>query len=381
LTPERWARIKDIYIQALELPERDRQDFLRSACRHDPSLLNQLEILVASNEPSENSPDNPAPAAVSRVFSPGQLVAGRYSVLRLIGRGGMGEVYEVDDQEIGERVALKVIHSSLALEEKAIQRFRLELRLSRAITHPNVCRVFDIGHHRDGVQEVIFLTMEFLEGETLEARLAREKPLKPDCVLPLVRQICEGLTSAHDRGIVHGDLKTANVILVRETNSTRAVLADFGLARVIKREGESVSSLFSSRQLAGTPSYLAPEQLEGSPPSRSTDIYALGVLLYEVAAGRKPFVGESIWATTMRRLTEQPPPPRVFASSLPPHWSDAILRCLARRPEDRFASALDVYQYFVSPPVYRRVPVLWAACAILAMMLCGLLLWMNATHH
>jgi serine/threonine protein kinase len=381
LTPERWHRIKDLYIQALELPEGDRQAFIRNACQHDPSLLSQVEVLIASSEPSEDSPHSTTPAAVSRVFEPGQLVAGRYLVLRLVGRGGMGEVYEVDDQEIGERVALKAIHSSLALEEKAIQRFRLELRLSRAITHPNVCRVFDIGRHRDDAREVVFLTMEFLEGETLEARLAREKPLKSDSVLPLVRQVCEGLAAAHDRGIVHGDLKSANVILVPEASGTRAVLADFGLARVVKREGESASSVFNSRQLAGTPSYLAPEQLEGGSPSRSTDIYALGVLLYEVVAGRKPFVGESIWGTTMRRLTEQPPPPRAFVPSLPLHWSDAILRCLARRPEDRFTSALDVYQYFVSPPAHSRGPVFWAACAILALILCGLLLWVIAVHH
>jgi tetratricopeptide (TPR) repeat protein/tRNA A-37 threonylcarbamoyl transferase component Bud32/TolB-like protein len=284
-----------------------------------------------------------ARAAGAPSFSPGLLIAGRYRVTGFIAQGGMGEVYEVEDLELRDRVALKTVRPEIAEGALAIDRFRREIQLSRKVTHPNVCRIFDVSHHRPadpGVSPVIFLTMELLRGETLAQRL-RRGPLGQE-LLPIARQIAQGLDAAHQVGIVHRDLKPGNVLLVpRPGGPPRAVVTDFGLARLTAGAQAAGLTLTGGDGVVGTPAYLAPEQLEGGEVTPAVDVYAFGIVLYEMVSGTVPFLSDSVLATAIKRLKERPASPRVYAPDLDPRWEQAILRCLERDPAARFAGCLD----------------------------------------
>ena len=256
--------------------------------------------------------------------------------MRFIDRGGMGEVYEVEDGELGERVALKILAGDGDAE--SWDRLRSEVGLARQVTHRNVCRVFDVVRHevREGAgrsRALLGLTMELLQGETLEARLARTGAMTPAQVLPIVEGVVAGLAAAHDAGIVHRDLKPANVLLVPAGERERVVVTDFGLAHAV---GGDAPSLSGSTPVAGTLGYAAPEQLETGEATPASDIYALGMLMYEMVAGRRPFDGGSPISNAVRRLHETPPSPRRTARGLPRRWERAILRCLEAEPERRF---------------------------------------------
>jgi tetratricopeptide (TPR) repeat protein len=284
------------------------------------------------------------------IFSAGDRVAGRYNIVRFVARGGMGEVYEAEDVELRGRVALKTIRPEIALDHQAIERFKREIHLARQVTHPNVCRIFDIGYHRlpsgpGGPDvEITFLTMEFLPGETLDKRIRRQGKMTPEESLPVVRQMASALAAAHAMGIVHRDFKSGNVALVpaaREGEGVRAVVTDFGLARGTA-PGEAFASATATGHVVGTPAYMAPEQVEGKGVTASADIYALGVVLYEMVTGKWPFVGESSLSVAVKRLMEAPASPRLHAPDLDPRWERVILRCLERDPKDRFATVGDV---------------------------------------
>lgn len=275
-------------------------------------------------------------------FQEGSLVAGRYRVLRFLARGGMGEVYEVEDLELHERLALKTVHPAVASDPGAIERFKREVHLARKVTHPNVCRLFDLGYHtpREGLEPIAFLTMEMLEGETLAARLKRLGKMSPDEILPLARQMAAGLRAAHDAGIVHRDFKADNVFLVRlPDGSERVVVTDFGIARARgSRDDLSVATLTMAGSVVGTPAYMAPEQVAGETVGAAADQYALGLVLYEMLSGELPFRGDTPLATAAKRLSEPPPSLAKLVPELPAHWVAAIGRALERRPEDRFSS-------------------------------------------
>src|SRR6185295_15450304 len=212
------------------------------------------------------------------VFSAGDRVAGRYRILRFVARGGMGEVYEAEDVELRGRVALKTIRPEIALDRQAIDRFKREIHLARQVTHPNVCRIFDLGYHRAPAAgggpevEITFLTMEFLPGETLDKRL-RGGRMTPAQALPLVRQMATALGAAHAMGIVHRDFKSGNVALVpgREGEGVRVVVTDFGLARG-SAAGDTFASATATGHVVGTPAYMAPEQVEGKPVTAAADV-------------------------------------------------------------------------------------------------------------
>ncbi|HEX6899618.1 MAG TPA: tetratricopeptide repeat protein [Thermoanaerobaculia bacterium] len=295
-------------------------------------------------------------------FAPGETLAGRYRVARFIARGGMGEVYEVDDLELRERVALKTVRPEVARDTFAVERFRREIQLARKVTHPNACRIFDVSHHRDDrhPEGVIFLTMELLEGETLAQRLQRGGSLTPAEALPVARQIAEALDAAHQAGIVHRDLKPGNVMLVEGRSGTRAVVTDFGLAR-LESGNEGGLTLTAAAAVVGTPAYLAPEQVEGAEVTAAADVYSFGILLYEMITGKVPFLGDNALSTAAKRLREAPVPPRVHAPGLDSRWETAILRCLERDPADRFASAPEAVAAVLAPlpapePVTAAVP-------------------------
>ncbi|MBI2838335.1 MAG: tetratricopeptide repeat protein [Acidobacteria bacterium] len=268
----------------------------------------------------------------------GTVLAGRYTIVRFIGRGGMGEVYEADDALLRRRVALKVLLQA-SMRESSVERFRREVQLALEVTHPNVCRVYDMGCHRlsgdDRAREVYFLTMELLEGETLMERIRREGPFAPDAALPIIRQIAGGLAAAHAQGILHRDLKSSNVILVGD----RAAVTDFGLAKLLDNRLQSSSS---GGAIAGTLEYMSPEQLTGAELTPASDIYSLGVVMYEMVTGSVPFSGTSPIATAIRSVVEQPPSPRLIAPDLSVEWEEAILRCLRQDPGARYRSPLDL---------------------------------------
>ncbi|HUO85357.1 MAG TPA: serine/threonine-protein kinase, partial [Thermoanaerobaculia bacterium] len=239
------------------------------------------------------------------LFADGEIVGERYRIIRFIGRGGMGEVYQTEDLDLDVEVALKTVRPEIAEHEKALERFRREIQLARKVTHPNVCRIFDVGRHlvttdKEEPFEILFLTMELLRGETLAEHLRSEGPIPSGSALPILTQLASGLAAAHAAGIVHRDFKSSNVVLVRpEGGEVRAVITDFGLARGIHPEDTLTSSLSVSSQPVGTPTYMAPEQVAGREVTTATDIYAFGVVMYEMLTGVPPFVGDSPLSTAV----------------------------------------------------------------------------------
>lgn len=277
----------------------------------------------------------------------GSVIAERYRIVRFIARGGMGEVYEAEDLALGGRVALKTILPTLEEGTEYVERFKREIHVARHVTHPNVCRIYDLGVHRapaapgePAPPELLFLTMELLHGTTLSERL-RYGPMAITEALPLVVQLAAGLHAAHEAGVVHRDFKSANVMLVpshKEGRPPRVVITDFGLARPAAST-ESLVSISDGGAVVGTPAYMAPEQVVGKPATPAADIYALGIVVYEMVTGTRPFDGPSPYVVAARRLTEPPPPPRVHVPDLDPAWDEAILRCLKVDPAERFESA------------------------------------------
>src|SRR3984893_12206561 len=208
-------------------------------------------------------------------FLPGRLVAGRYRIIALLGKGGMGKVYRADDLTLGQAVALKYLPDEADHDEALLERFRNEVRMARRVSHPNVCRVYDVGE----VEGQTFFTMEYVDGEDLASLLRRIGRLPADQALEISRQVCAGLAAAHTKGVLHRDLKPANIML---DGRGQVVITDFGLAGIADQiQGNEVRS--------GTPAYMAPEQLAGKEVSTRSDIYSLGLMLYEVFTGRRAF--------------------------------------------------------------------------------------------
>ncbi|MFT3842403.1 MAG: protein kinase [Myxococcaceae bacterium] len=281
------------------------------------------------------------------------MLAERYELIRFIANGGMGEVWEAEDRSLKERVALKTIRSD-ALNEETLERFRREVKLARKVSHRNVCRVFEFGEHRaeDG-RSISFLTMELLVGTPLDAVLRQRGKLPPDEALPLLEQMAAALDAAHAEGIVHRDFKSPNVFVVQGTTSSRVVVTDFGIARALSDDARVT---VDPTQMIGTPGYMAPEQVEGSTVGPAADLYALGVVAFELVTGQLPFNAPSAMAMALMRLRE---PARRLADvepALDPKWDAAVSRALARRPDDRFPSAAAFVDALrgssaVSPPV------------------------------
>jgi eukaryotic-like serine/threonine-protein kinase len=286
-------------------------------------------------------------AAPGSSFAKGQVLAGRFRVLRFVARGGMGEVYEAEDLELNERVALKTVRFEMAENEHTIERFKREIQLARKVTHPGVCRTFDVFRHvepaADGAtRETLIVSMEFLRGTTLSQRIALDGRLKPDFALPIVEQMAAGLEAAHAAGVIHRDFKSPNVLLVPATgspNGIRVVITDFGLAHAVSGE---MASLTGSLDVVGTPAYMAPEQLEGNEITAATDTYALGIVMFEMLTGAVPFTGSTVISSALRRLKDPAPSPKSLVQDIDPLWEAVVLRCLEREPARRFANTIDV---------------------------------------
>lgn len=275
----------------------------------------------------------------------GQVLAGRFRVVARLGEGAIGEVYEAIDLELEEQVALKVLRPEIAREPEVLHRFKREIQLARRVTHPSVCRTFDLFHHHGDGAELAFVTMELLRGETLEEHLQRAGRITPATALPLVAQIAEGLQAAHQAGVVHRDFKSGNVMLAPGPDGLRAVVTDFGLAW-----SSSVSaSVTRAGTVIGSPAYMAPEQVRGETVTPAADVYAFGLVLYEMVTGSLPFSADTAIGTAIKRLREPPTMPHVHAPGLDPLWERVILRCLESDPAERFATPVEVARALAAP--------------------------------
>ena len=372
MTPERWEQIRQVFEAALERSSGERPGFVFKACRGDEELRAEVENLLVGQEHARSFLEKPVFGKLGfgselvkpHVFSVGEIVSGRFEVTRFLGRGGMGEVYEARDLELGERLALKAIRPEISSSREVSARFRHEIQLARRVTHRNVCRMFDLERHlspsgsraQGADTEVTFLTMELLSGETLAERLRRVGRMTTQEAFPLIRQMADALAAAHEVGVIHRDFKPSNVILVPTgasfgpgDESVRAVVTDFGLATTAAAAFASTpispkSAITAPGHMVGTIAYMSPEQLAGGAISPATDVYALGLVIYEMVTGRRPFPDEMPFAGVLKRLLEPPPSPRVQAPELDPSWEGAILRCLAIDPTVRFQSTRELTQ-------------------------------------
>jgi serine/threonine-protein kinase len=259
----------------------------------------------------------------------GQVLAQRYRVQRLLGKGGMGAVYLADDEVLGELVALKVISSAFASDEAAmVTRFRREAAAARKVSSTNVIRIHDLGEARPGL---LYLSMEYFAGRTLADLIAQRGIVPLDDARDILKQIVNGLEAAHEAGVIHRDLKPSNV-LIGERGAVKII--DFGLATTAMGEG-----LTATGAILGTPHYMAPEQIRGKPVDARTDVYALGALTYHLVCGRPPFSGDNAIAIGFAHCSEEPPPPRQIRRDVPANLEAAILAALAKAPEDRPSSA------------------------------------------
>ena len=255
---------------------------------------------------------------VASVVLPAGLEIGhRYRVKSLLGMGGMGAVYLVHDKGLDRDVAMKLIRSDIAEDVDALERFKREIQLSSRVTHPNVLRVFDLGES-DGIQ---FLTMQFVDGRDLSTILKKQGKLPTDRLLRVFRQTAEGLKAAHDQGVTHRDLKPQNIML---DASDRVYVTDFGMAKSSEQSG-----MTQTGAVIGTPFYMSPEQVKGEPVGPQSDIFSLGVILYQMATGVVPFTGATPFEVMMVRVQRRPKPARELNPDLPVYLQKIIERCLA----------------------------------------------------
>jgi len=352
---DRWNAVNRIFHAALEVSSSERPTFIRSATAGDPELQAEVERLLKADEVAGSYLESPVFSAKlltnAPALNPGDVLCGRFRIVRLVAEGGMGYVFEAIDSELTVNVALKIIRPEIASNLEALARFRQEVRLARRITHPNVCRTFDIERETlvdpmsGRKHELVFLTMEFLQGETLGSRLRRAGALPLLEALHIARQVADALGAAHALGIVHRDMKPANIMLVptESPDCFRAVITDFGLARpdpIISFD--SLSALSHTARPIGTLAYMAPEQLEAAPICTTTDLYAFGLILFEMVTGTRAFPSADFLTGIARRLNGLPPSLEALMPGLPTSWSTAIEGCLRHQPSERFQSAADV---------------------------------------
>jgi len=286
---------------------------------HESTILAGSSILID---------DEPSGSFDHGSFLPGTLIAQRYRIVALLGKGGMGEVYRADDLKLGQSVALKFLPASLADDARRIQRFHEEVRIARQVTHPNVCRVYDIGE----VEGHTYLSMEYVDGENLASLLRRIGRVPRDKAVEIARQICAGLAAAHERGILHRDLKPANVMI---DGRGKVRITDFGLAAL-------ADELSGAASRAGTPAYMAPEQLRGEGFTVASEVYSLGLLLYELFTGKRAFKADTLAEYT--RLHSEVPPvaPSAIVAHVDPAIERVILQCLEKEQQKRPRSVLAV---------------------------------------
>jgi eukaryotic-like serine/threonine-protein kinase len=388
MTPELWQRLKPLFHAALEEDPQNRAAFIDAACAGDLELKRHLKQLLEEEQQDMRTFGGTLthlkafPNDSGSRFQQGEVVLGRFRIIRPIGKGGMGEVYEAEDLQLGT-IALKTIRNGIASSSDAFERFRQEVQLARRVSGPQVCRIHELyllpesGRYK----ATAFLTMEYLDGITLYEKIQRDGPLPWKEALNITLEICEGLQLIHEKGIIHRDLKTGNIMLCKQGGATRVVLLDFGLARdfgLNAFRGDNSSPTGKPRMtlplmIMGTPEYMAPEQFEAKPVSPATDIYALGIIFYELVTGVHPYVAYTPVAAAIRRA-KQPQPPSSLRPDVPRQCDRVIERCLEYEHEKRFQSAKEVIRALGPPERFRNRWQVKVAAALFLILTVGTIL-------
>src|ERR1035438_6967995 len=378
---ERWKKVEELFEAARQQPADGRAGFLRQACPGDPELCAEVESLLKAAESGDPLLDGSPLSSIAErapALKPGDQL-GSFEILGMIGRGGMGEVYRARDPRLKREVAIKTLPPAFAADRDRIARFEREARAASALTHPNIVGVYDIGH-QGGVS---FIVSELVEGETL-ARALKGGPLPLRKLIEVSTQIAEGLAAAHAAGVVHRDLKPGNIMLTRDG---RVKILDFGLARQDRTPGVDSTTIEVSHPgvILGTPGYMAPEQVRGEATDARSDLFSLGVILYEMASGKRAFSGGSS-IEVMNSILKDDPPELPPAS--PPALDRIVRRCIEKQPARRFHSAADLgfalesvlaSTEVAAPPRKRSSwPVLATAAASAVLALVAVLYWARA---
>ena len=347
MKPDRWRKVDELFEAALEHEPSRRVAFLDQACGSDRDLRREVEKMLDFEKQSEDfiktdvfdlaaklitkprvkTASHTADSIDDARFVPGDVLLDRYRIVGLLGRGGMGEVYRADDLKLKQAVALKFLPASLSADGAALARFYKEVSVARQISHRHVCRVYDVSEF----QGEHFISMEYVRGEELSSLLKRIGRLPQDKAIDVARQLCAGLAAVHERGVLHRDLKPANIML-DEHGEVR--ITDFGIAALATEE---------NREMSGTPAYMSPEQLDGRELTPKSDIYSLGLVLYEVFTGKKAFEASNLQELLrLRRSDSTPTSPAEYVPELDPLIERVIFRCLERDPAKRPATTLQV---------------------------------------
>src|SRR6267143_666891 len=314
-------------------------------CPKDGSMLVEIQTKKPATPPSGSgtgvrTPLPPSKAAgFDRASSlSNQILDGRYQVQKKLGEGGMSYVYLAKEISSEATVAIKVLSPRLASDKSSVERLRREAGLAMRLDHPNVCRILRLGESEDGL---IYLVMPFLEGELLSDREVKGGPMDIQTGVALLRQVCAGLQHAHELQIVHRDLKPENIMLVAEDNGRdRAVVMDFGLAKE-RRADPAIAKLTATGIILGTPEFMSPEQIRGKPLDGRSDIYALGIVAFEMFTGKLPFQGRNAQEMMIARLRSQPIAIRTLRPDVPDAVEKALTKALQTNPDDRFATAIE----------------------------------------
>src|SRR5213083_3084253 len=332
MTPERWQQLKQIFQSALERNPAERSAFLNQACADDPALRSQVESLIASHDQAGNSIEAMAAEAATEMLDDDQAVSivgkqiSHYQVGSRIGRGGMGEVFLAHDTSLGRKVALKLLRSDFTRIEERLRRFQQEARAASALNHPNILTIHEIGH--DG--SLHFMATEYVEGETLRQHLSRAR-ITVGQTLDVGVQVASALAAAHQAGIIHRDIKPENT-MVRTDGNVKVL--DFGLARPTEQHTTSseASTLVNTEigTIIGTARYMSPEQARGQKVDGRTDIFSLGVVLYEMVAHKLPFEGSTNSDVVASILKEEPAPLMDYAPDVPLGLQEIVSRALAK---------------------------------------------------
>jgi serine/threonine protein kinase/tetratricopeptide (TPR) repeat protein len=363
MTEERWQYICLLYERASQYPAESRRSFLAEEASHDAEAIQEVLRLLDLAESAGDFLERGVGLDLRQVgLTPtqaleiGQVLSDRFEIEAFLGAGGMGEVYRARDLDLRVRVAIKTLQLDRVGDEDAQERLRREALVARRVTHPNVCRIFDAGRHlrygQPGYMTV--LTMELLEGPTLRDYVRANSPMAEQLVRSLAQQVCAGLAAAHEQGVIHRDLKSANIILVPAENGPhRAVITDFGLARRALADsasaGHTQASSLTGNMLMGTPDYMAPELLRGQPASVQSDIYALGVIIFEMAAGYLPYTGTNSLDQLLKRFLDPPPSLRARVPGISRNLDAVVTRCLHADPAHRFISVSEVSRALSNP--------------------------------
>jgi serine/threonine protein kinase/Tol biopolymer transport system component len=336
MKPEQWQQVREVLADALELKPEDRPAFLDHACSSDDSLRREVERLLSSSDEARSSF---LQSSALRVALMPRAKLGDYEVVRLLGSGGMGEVYRARDVRLGREVAIKVLPGYLSQDADRLRRFDQEARAAAALNHPNILAVFQMGTYKGAP----YLVSELLEGSTLREQLVRG-PMPFRKTIDLGVQIARGLAAAHEKGITHRDLKPENLFV---TKDGRVKILDFGLAKLTRppvsdQSAPTVSAETEPGVVMGTVGYMSPEQVRGSAADHRADIFAFGAILYEMLTGKRAFQKPTSAETMSAILNEEPLSISQITPNLPPALQRVVHRCLDKNPEQRFQSASDL---------------------------------------